>query len=103
MRYIAGCATNVAGASQPSRRPAWKIQRSTQPYPDCSIKWMIPPVSNPAQQRSFSLEHYPWAGLDFIFNDRGVPFFLEANRCSHMLQEYVEVYGNEEPFRHVAK
>ena len=47
--------------------------------------------------------HYLWAGLDFIFDRRGEPFFLEANRCSHMLQEYVAEYGNEEPFRVIAR
>jgi hypothetical protein len=46
--------------------------------------------------------HYLWAGLDFIFDAGGVPYFLEANRCSHMLREYVEVYGDEGPFPRVA-
>jgi hypothetical protein len=46
--------------------------------------------------------HYLWAGLDFMLDASGVPFFLEANRCSHMLREYVDLYGDHEPFRHVA-
>jgi hypothetical protein len=43
--------------------------------------------------------HYRWAGLDFMFDRGGTPYFLEANRCSHMLQEYVAAYGDYEPFR----
>jgi hypothetical protein len=46
--------------------------------------------------------HYLWAGLDFMLDRDGVPFFLEANRCSHMLQEYAAEYGDDEPFRLVA-
>jgi hypothetical protein len=45
------------------------------------------------------ISHYHWAGLDFMFDRGGVPFFLEANRCSHMLQEYVAACGDDEPFR----
>jgi hypothetical protein len=46
--------------------------------------------------------HYQWAGLDFMLDQDGTPCFLEANRCSHMLREYADVYGSVEPFRHVA-
>jgi hypothetical protein len=37
-----------------------------------------------------------------MLDDSGVPVLLEANRCSHMLLEYIEVYGDEEPFRRTA-
>jgi hypothetical protein len=55
-----------------------------------------------AQPRPPEVAHYRWAGLDFMFDRGGVPFLLEANRCSHMLQEYVEAYGDDEPFRRAA-
>jgi hypothetical protein len=48
------------------------------------------------------MRHYPWAGLDFMLDRNGAPVLLEANRCSHMLREYVALYGDEEPFRLVA-
>jgi hypothetical protein len=48
------------------------------------------------------VEHYLWAGLDFMLDRSGTPFFLEANRCSHMLQEYVAAGGGDEPFRRAA-
>ncbi len=48
------------------------------------------------------INHYLWAGLDFLVDRGGVPFFLEANRCSHMLQEYVAACGDDVPFRHAA-
>jgi hypothetical protein len=34
-----------------------------------------------------------------MLDEGGTIYFLEANRCSHMLWEYVESYGDEEPFR----
>ncbi len=49
-----------------------------------------------------AIEHYLWAGLDFMFDRTGTPFFLEANRCSHMLQEHVAAGGGGEPFRQTA-
>jgi hypothetical protein len=49
-----------------------------------------------------SLSHYQWAGLDFILDQDGVLFFLEANRSTHMLWEFVAVYGHGEPFHQVA-
>jgi hypothetical protein len=45
------------------------------------------------------IAHYLWAGLDFMFDRGGTPYLLEANRCSHMLQEYVAAYGDDSPFR----
>jgi hypothetical protein len=45
------------------------------------------------------ISHYLWAGLDFMFDRGGTPCFLEANRCSHMLPEYVAAYGDFGPFR----
>jgi hypothetical protein len=45
------------------------------------------------------ISHYLWAGLDFMFDRGGALFFLEANRCSHMLQEYVAACGDDNPFR----
>lgn len=59
-------------------------------------------VLDPVQGRTPSAEHYLWAGLDFMLDQSGTPFFLEANRSSHMLWEYVEHYGDYEPFRCVA-
>lgn len=49
-----------------------------------------------------SSSHYHWAGLDFIFDRDGVPVFIEANRASHMLGEYVHYFGNERPFERTA-
>jgi hypothetical protein len=46
--------------------------------------------------------HYHWAGLDFIIDREGVPYFLEANRSSHMLYEYVNTFNSFEPFRRTA-
>jgi hypothetical protein len=37
-----------------------------------------------------------------MLDQQGVPYFLEANRCSHMLWEYVGLYGDDEPFRRTA-
>lgn len=44
------------------------------------------------------LRHYHWAGLDFIFDRDGSPVFIEANRSSHMLGEYLHFFGNDRPF-----
>ncbi len=49
------------------------------------------------------ITHYRWAGLDFMFDRGGTPYLLEANRCSHMLPEYVAAYGDDEPFRLAAE
>lgn len=48
------------------------------------------------------IEHYRWAGLDFMFDADGYPVLLEANRCSHMVWEYLELYGDA-PFRLAAE
>ena len=42
--------------------------------------------------------HYHWAGLDFLIDRDGTPVFIEANRASHMLGEYMQFLGNERPF-----
>ena len=42
--------------------------------------------------------HYHWAGLDFLIDADGMPVFLEANRASHMLGEYLQGFGDERPF-----
>ncbi len=44
------------------------------------------------------IRHYLWAGLDFMIDRDGTPVFIEANRASHMLGEYVQLIGNERPF-----
>jgi hypothetical protein len=49
-----------------------------------------------------AIRHYLWAGLDFLIDADGTPVFLEANRASHMLGEYVQFFGNEHPFELVA-
>ena len=46
--------------------------------------------------------HYHWAGLDFMIDADGTPVFIEANRASHMLGEYLQFFGNERPFELVA-
>jgi hypothetical protein len=48
------------------------------------------------------IRHYHWAGLDFLIDAAGAPVFLEANRASHMLGEYLYFFGNERPFEMVA-
>ena len=48
------------------------------------------------------IRHYPWAGLDFLIDAEGAPVFIEANRASHMLGEYLRFFGNERPFELVA-
>ncbi|WP_339911591.1 ATP-grasp domain-containing protein [Symmachiella dynata] len=52
---------------------------------------------------SVPVQHYQWAGLDFMFDADGTPVLLEANRCSHMLWEYLLLYKNDMPFRHTAE
>jgi hypothetical protein len=49
-----------------------------------------------------SIRHYLWAGLDFLIDADGVPVFIEANRASHMLGEYLRFFGDERPFELVA-
>ncbi len=44
------------------------------------------------------IRHYHWAGLDFLIDADGAPVFIEANRASHMLGEYLQFFGNERPF-----
>jgi hypothetical protein len=44
------------------------------------------------------IRHYHWAGLDFLLDEEGAPVFVEANRASHMLAEYMQVFGDERPF-----
>jgi hypothetical protein len=51
------------------------------------------------QRAAGVINHFHWAGLDFMFDRGGTPYLLEANRCSHMLREYVAAYGDFEPFR----
>ncbi len=48
------------------------------------------------------IRHYQWAGLDFLFDADGTPVFIEANRASHMLGEYMQLIGNDRPFELVA-
>jgi hypothetical protein len=42
--------------------------------------------------------HYHWAGLDFLVDRDGTPVFIEANRASHMLGEYLHFFGDDRPF-----
>ncbi len=46
----------------------------------------------------FPVKHYHWAGLDFLIEADSGPVFIEANRASHMLGEYMQFFGNERPF-----
>ncbi|MDP7115748.1 MAG: hypothetical protein QF632_05270 [Candidatus Woesearchaeota archaeon] len=39
-------------------------------------------------------KHYPIAGLDFIFDEAGKPFFLEANSASTVHEEIPKIYGD---------
>ncbi len=48
------------------------------------------------------VRHYLWAGLDFMFDQEGLPVLLDANRASHMMMEYAELIGDERPFALVA-
>jgi hypothetical protein len=45
-----------------------------------------------------AVKHYLWAGLDFLIDADGTPLFIEANRASHMLGEYMQFIGDERPF-----
>lgn len=59
-----------------------------------------------AQSRKGAKEfaaHYHWAGLDFMFDRDGMPVFIEANRASHMLSEYLGFFGDERPFELTAR
>lgn len=49
-----------------------------------------------------AVRHYLWAGLDFMLDARGCPVLLEANRCSHMLGEYLRFHEDERPFERIA-
>ena len=49
-----------------------------------------------------AVPHYQWAGLDFLVDRAGTPVFIEANRASHMLGEYMQFHGNERPFEIIA-
>ena len=51
---------------------------------------------------NLAIRHYLWAGLDFLIDASGSPVFIEANRASHMLGEYIQFFGNERPFELVA-
>jgi hypothetical protein len=42
--------------------------------------------------------HYHWAGLDFMLDEDDTPVFIEANRASHMLSEYLHFFGDDRPF-----
>jgi len=46
-----------------------------------------------------AVTHYLWAGLDFLIDRNGTPVFIEANRASHMLGEYMQFLGNDRPFQ----
>lgn len=48
------------------------------------------------------IQHYQWAGLDFLIDRDGTPVFIEANRASHMLGEYMQFHGNTRPFEIIA-
>jgi len=47
---------------------------------------------------SIEVAHYHWAGLDFMLDADGSAVFIEANRASHMLGEYMQFVGDERPF-----
>ena len=55
------------------------------------------PDISPADLRT-RVAHYPWAGLDFMLDQDGTPVFIEANRASHMLGEYMHFFGDDRPF-----
>jgi hypothetical protein len=50
-----------------------------------------------------AVKHYHWAGLDFLIDGDGAPVFIEANRASHMLGEYMQFFGDERPFELAAR
>ncbi|MFN0052497.1 MAG: RimK family alpha-L-glutamate ligase [Planctomycetales bacterium] len=47
---------------------------------------------------SIPIQHYWWAGLDFMIDQAGSIVLIEANRSSHMLGEYQEFVGDDLPF-----
>ncbi len=50
-------------------------------------------------KQNSGIEHYHWAGLDFMFGADGRPVLLEANRCSHMVWEYLLLNHDDTPFQ----
>ncbi|MEI6667169.1 MAG: hypothetical protein WCP29_03360 [Acidobacteriota bacterium] len=48
------------------------------------------------------VRHYLWAGLDFMIDSDGVPVLLDANRSSHMMTEYLDLFGDDRPFELIA-
>lgn len=56
----------------------------------------------PTRHAADSVSHYQWAGLDFLVDRDGSPVFIEANRASHMLGEYMQFHRNERPFEIIA-
>jgi hypothetical protein len=63
---------------------------------------LVNPMRNLGHPVDACPAHYNWAGLDFLLDRDGVPYFLEANRSSHMLYEYVNTFNSLEPFRRTA-
>lgn len=57
----------------------------------------------PLPNANSEIQHYQWAGLDFMFDSEGLPVLLEANRSSHMLWEYLLLYQDDTPFRLIAE
>jgi hypothetical protein len=55
------------------------------------------PDNAPADPR-IEVAHFHWAGLDFLVDQDGTPVFIEANRASHMLGEYLHFFGDDRPF-----
>ena len=49
------------------------------------------------------IKNYIFAGLDFIFDEKFNPWFLEANRAPFAIMEYEELYGTPKPFEELAK
>ncbi len=49
------------------------------------------------------MEYYPIAGLDFIFDKSGKPWFLEANSASTVHEEYEKIYGDPTTVKKIAK
>jgi hypothetical protein len=80
----------------PNRKPedAKMVCRKGRPFPADS-----PPMQLD-KHREFGMipRHYVWAGLDFAVDSDGIPVFLEANKSSHMLGEYLRFFGDERPF-----
>ena len=59
---------------------------------------MQQPTRSPPSNARNAVAHYHWAGLDFLIDRDGTPVFIEANRASHMLGEYMQFMGNDRPF-----